>query len=147
MGDHVRVGRGCCSYKYCKIPEAEKRTSITNASGEKKKLARQGIESILSPKQQRRPLPSLLSLSFFYDLLPGECSCLAEPDGVEEDLGDEGKLGRGHRHRPEQQLQIIRQLLQLVGKIVHRGLCIARPTKHSLPLTKLTTLSSEWTVG
>ena len=79
--------------------------------------------------------------------LPGECSGLAEPDGVEEDLGDEGKLGRGHRHRPEQQLQIIRQLLQLVGKIVHRGLCIARPTKHSLPLTKLTTLSSEWTVG
>ena len=29
-------------------------------------LARQGIESILFPKQQRRPLPSLLSLSFFY---------------------------------------------------------------------------------
>ena len=31
-----------------------------------KQLARQGIESILSPKQKRRPLPSLLSLSFFY---------------------------------------------------------------------------------
>ena len=29
-------------------------------------LARQGIESILSPKQQRRPLNSLLYLSFFY---------------------------------------------------------------------------------
>ena len=28
--------------------------------------ARQRNESILSPKQQRRPLPSLLSLSFFY---------------------------------------------------------------------------------
>ena len=27
---------------------------------------RQGIESILSPKQQRRPLPFLLNLSFFY---------------------------------------------------------------------------------
>ena len=25
MGDHLRVGRGCCSYKYCNIPEAEKR--------------------------------------------------------------------------------------------------------------------------
>ena len=25
MGDDSRVGCGCCSYKYCKIPEAEKR--------------------------------------------------------------------------------------------------------------------------
>ena len=31
-----------------------------------KYLVRQGIESIPSSKQQRRPLPSLLSLSFFY---------------------------------------------------------------------------------
>ena len=68
--------------------------------------------------------------------LPGECSGLAEPDGVEEDLGDEGKLGRGHRHRPEQQLQVIRQLLQLVGQIDHRGLCLRNKLikKHSLTL-------------
>ena len=31
-----------------------------------KKLMRQGIESIPFPKQQQRPLPSLLSVSFFY---------------------------------------------------------------------------------
>ena len=30
------------------------------------KLVQLNIEKILSPKQQRRPLPSLLSLSFFY---------------------------------------------------------------------------------
>ena len=35
------------------------------SSGRKIAIARQGIESILSPKQQRRPLPSLLSLSFY----------------------------------------------------------------------------------
>ena len=29
----------------------------------------QRIESILSPQQQRRPLPSLLSLSFFYEYI------------------------------------------------------------------------------
>ena len=33
-----------------------------------KQLERQGIEQILSPKQTRRPLPSLLILSFFYGL-------------------------------------------------------------------------------
>ena len=33
-----------------------------------KQLALNWIESILPPKQQRRPLPSLLSLSFFYAL-------------------------------------------------------------------------------
>ena len=33
------------------------------------KLVRLNIEKILSPKQQRRPLPSLLSLSFFYEYL------------------------------------------------------------------------------
>ena len=32
-----------------------------------KLLARQGIEAILSHKKQRRPLPSLLYKSFFYD--------------------------------------------------------------------------------
>ena len=32
-----------------------------------KELARQGIEAILSPKKQRRPLPSLLYKSFFYE--------------------------------------------------------------------------------
>ena len=37
--------------------------------GKYQHIVRQGIESILSPKQQRRPLPSLLSLSFFYALL------------------------------------------------------------------------------
>ena len=31
-----------------------------------KKLARQGIETILTPKKQRRPLPSLLYKTFFY---------------------------------------------------------------------------------
>ena len=31
-----------------------------------KQLARQGIEQNLSPKQKRRPLPLLLSPSFFY---------------------------------------------------------------------------------
>ena len=24
MGDHSTVGHGCCSYKYCKVPKAEK---------------------------------------------------------------------------------------------------------------------------
>ena len=33
-----------------------------------KYLARQGIETIQPPKKQRRPLPSLLYKSFFYDL-------------------------------------------------------------------------------
>ena len=33
---------------------------------EAKQLTRQGIEHILPPKQTRRPLPSLLILSFFY---------------------------------------------------------------------------------
>ena len=31
-------------------------------------IARQGIEQILSPKQQQRPLPFILSLSLLYDL-------------------------------------------------------------------------------
>ena len=34
-----------------------------------KQQARQGIESILSPKKQRRPLPFHLSLFFFYEML------------------------------------------------------------------------------
>ena len=33
----------------------------------------QRIEKILSPRQKRRPLPLLLSLSFFYDTGPHEC--------------------------------------------------------------------------
>ena len=40
-------------------------------SSQLKMQVRQGIESILSPKQQRRPLPSLLSLSFFYAFYVG----------------------------------------------------------------------------
>ena len=35
-------------------------------SSSAKQQARQGIEYILPPKQKRRPLPLLLSLSFFY---------------------------------------------------------------------------------
>ena len=38
---------------------------------------------------------------------------LYEPHGVEEHLGNEPELGRGHRHRPEQQLQVVRQCLQI----------------------------------
>ena len=41
------------------------------------KLVRQGIESILSPKQQRRPLPALLSLSFFYAPYPSMYICIS----------------------------------------------------------------------
>ena len=33
-----------------------------------KLLAQQGIESIMYPEQQQRPLPSLLSSSFFYGM-------------------------------------------------------------------------------
>ena len=38
---------------------------------------------------------------------------LYEPHRVEEHLGNEPELGRGHRHRPEQQLQVVRQRLQI----------------------------------
>ena len=43
------------------------------------RLARQGIEQILSPKQKRRSLPFLLSLSFFYE------SSIADPEQVGAD--------------------------------------------------------------
>ena len=39
-------------------------------------IARQGIEFVLPPKQQRRPLPFLLSLSFFW-----QCVSTCQPDG------------------------------------------------------------------
>ena len=47
--------------------------------GLEKPLARQGTESILSPKQQRRPLPFLLYLSFFYawNNQPDDCLCFS----------------------------------------------------------------------
>ena len=41
-------------------------SSFYSKSSQAKQLAWQRIEYILSPKQQRRPLSSLLSLSFFY---------------------------------------------------------------------------------
>ena len=51
---------------------------------------RQGIESFPSPNQQRRPLPSLLSLSFFND-----CKGVGASGGdvKEEGRGREGKGG------------------------------------------------------
>ena len=41
-------------------------STFSSKSTEAKQLARQGIEYILAPKQTRRPLPLLLSPSFFY---------------------------------------------------------------------------------
>ena len=41
-------------------------SSYSSKSSQAKQLVQQGIEQILPPKQKRRPLPFLLSLSFFY---------------------------------------------------------------------------------
>ncbi len=55
--------------------------------------------------------------------LPGECPGLAKADGVEEDLGNQRELGRGHGHGPEEQLQVVGQVLRttvpLVGNNLH----------------------------
>ena len=48
-----------------------------------KQLAWQGIESILSPKQQRRHLPFLLYLSFFYSICLPLCPGYFSPGGGE----------------------------------------------------------------
>ena len=43
-------------------------STVSSKSTEAKQLARQGIEQNLPPKQTRRPLLLILSLSFFYAL-------------------------------------------------------------------------------
>ena len=50
MGDHLRVGHGCCSFKYCKIPEAEKRGLHHMLLGAKKKKKKRR-------KEQKVPWP------------------------------------------------------------------------------------------
>ena len=70
-----------------------------------KLLARQGIESILSPKQKRRPLPSLLSLSFFYVVqVLGGPQQVRVPQGRHEHRGRPRHpplLRLSHRPRPQ----------------------------------------------
>ena len=68
-------------------------------------IARQGIESILSPQtEQLRPLPSLLSLSLFYDYGPLLLELEECGGGADEYLGlAEGDIG--------QQLPVLQQHL------------------------------------
>ena len=81
VGNKIRRRKGPVisekKYLYSRMKSSYLRTKSSyslNRPGEKY-LARQGIESILSTKQQRRPLPSLLYKSFFYALTFPEFCC------------------------------------------------------------------------
>ena len=83
--------------------------------------------------QQQRPLPSLLSVSFFHAT-------------QRSDFAGLGQAGRW----PLPAVQLHQPLPVQVRTSIYPKLIIQiidRPTKHSLPLTKFTKLSSELTLG
>ena len=53
MGDHWKIGRGCCSYRYCKIREAEKWGLHYLLLGQRNKY-KKTLPALASPTNQRR---------------------------------------------------------------------------------------------